>query len=139
MPLHLEDHLDAAIIVGLEVPADIPEPIEWRFDEAQPDGKALPMCRIDLGPTQLSATDDALRVTLGVLRDDFPFTFRISAGGEDGQPERLLEKTSADKDNWVQHSVDRNRHARLVTGATVLDSPSVLDRRDALEAGRRRW
>ncbi len=32
MPLHLEDHLDAATIVGSEVPADILEPVEWRFD-----------------------------------------------------------------------------------------------------------
>ena len=32
MPLHLEDHLDAATIVGSEVPADLPDPVEWRFD-----------------------------------------------------------------------------------------------------------
>ncbi len=37
MPLHLEDHLDAATIEGSEVPADLPEPVEWRFDEPQPD------------------------------------------------------------------------------------------------------
>ncbi len=36
-PLHLKDHLDAATIVGSEVPDDIPEPVEWRFDEPQPD------------------------------------------------------------------------------------------------------
>ena len=28
MPLHLDDHLDAATIVGSEVPDDIPEPVE---------------------------------------------------------------------------------------------------------------
>ena len=38
-PLHLEEHLDAATIVGSEVPEDIPEPVQWRFDEAQPDWK----------------------------------------------------------------------------------------------------
>ena len=39
MPLHLEDHLDAATVVGSEVPDDIPEPVEWLFDEPQPDWK----------------------------------------------------------------------------------------------------
>ena len=39
LPLHLEDHLDAATIEGSEVPADLPEPVEWRFDEPQPDWK----------------------------------------------------------------------------------------------------
>jgi hypothetical protein len=32
MPLHLEEHLDAATIVGSEVPSEVPQPIEWRFD-----------------------------------------------------------------------------------------------------------
>ena len=35
VPLHLEDHLDTAVIEGSEVPEDIPEPIEWRFAELQ--------------------------------------------------------------------------------------------------------
>ncbi len=39
MPLHLEEHLDEATIVGSEVPENIPEPVEWRFDEPQPDWK----------------------------------------------------------------------------------------------------
>ncbi len=41
LPLHLEDHLDAARIEGSEVPADIPAPVEWRFDEPQPDWKPV--------------------------------------------------------------------------------------------------
>ncbi len=44
LPLHLEEHLDAAQIEGSEVPADIPEPVEWRFDEPQPDWK--PICTL---------------------------------------------------------------------------------------------
>ncbi len=39
VPLHLEEHLDAAKIVGSEVPKDVPEAIEWRFDKPQPDWK----------------------------------------------------------------------------------------------------
>ena len=37
MPLHLEDHLEAATIFGSDVPADVPAAVEWRFDEPQPD------------------------------------------------------------------------------------------------------
>ncbi len=37
MPLHLEQHLDAATIVGSEVPADVPSVLEWQFDEPQED------------------------------------------------------------------------------------------------------
>ncbi len=39
IPLHLEDRLDAATIEGSEIPTDVPEPVEWRFDEPQPDWK----------------------------------------------------------------------------------------------------
>ncbi len=39
MPLHLEEHLDVATIVGSEIPADVPAAVEWRFDEPQPDWK----------------------------------------------------------------------------------------------------
>jgi arylsulfatase A-like enzyme len=69
-PLHLEEHLDAATIVGSEVPADIPEPIEWRFDETQPEWKTLSLAELDIEPTQLSPADDALRVTLGKSTDE---------------------------------------------------------------------
>ncbi len=31
-PLHLEGHLDSATIEGSDVPEDIPEVVEWRFD-----------------------------------------------------------------------------------------------------------
>ncbi|MEE9184600.1 MAG: hypothetical protein V3U39_09015, partial [Acidimicrobiia bacterium] len=37
MPLHLEEHLETATIEGSEVPAAVPQPIEWRFDEPQPE------------------------------------------------------------------------------------------------------
>jgi arylsulfatase A-like enzyme len=37
MPLKLQEHLDAATVVGSEVPADRPQPVEWQFDEPQPE------------------------------------------------------------------------------------------------------
>ncbi|MCZ6515411.1 MAG: hypothetical protein O6850_06075, partial [Acidobacteria bacterium] len=41
LPLHLEEHLDAASIEGSEVPADVPSAVEWRFDKPQPDWKPV--------------------------------------------------------------------------------------------------
>ncbi len=64
VPLHLEDHLDAATIVGSEVPAEVPEAVEWRFDEPQPDWKPLVPRSAAMKPVQMASTDDALRLTL---------------------------------------------------------------------------
>jgi len=64
MPLHLEDHLDAATIVGSEVPAELLEPVEWHFDEPQPDWKPVVRREPGIKPVQLTRTEDALRLTL---------------------------------------------------------------------------
>ncbi len=66
MPLHLEDHLDVAHIEGSEVPEDLPEPVEWRFDEPQPDWKVVDPCKfkIDSKPPEVLRTEDALRIVL---------------------------------------------------------------------------
>ena len=63
MPLHLEERLDAATIVGSELPAEAPEPIVWSFDEPQPDWKAFSVAE-SRNPMQGTRTDDALRVIL---------------------------------------------------------------------------
>jgi arylsulfatase A-like enzyme len=67
MPLHLEEHLDAATIIGSEVPADLSQPVEWRFDEPQPGWKATTPRPFpaEIRPATVSQTDDALRITLG--------------------------------------------------------------------------
>jgi choline-sulfatase len=64
MPLHLEDHLDAATIVGSEVPAEILAPVEWRFDEPQPEWKPLVPRETSIKPVQMARTEDVLRLTL---------------------------------------------------------------------------
>ena len=90
LPLHLEDHLDAATIEGSEVPTDVPEPVEWRFDEPQPDWKpddgeggpgpasirALPdlprqQPARETQPVAVTQTDDALRITLSEPRPQY--------------------------------------------------------------------
>ncbi len=65
IPLHLEEHLETATVTSSEAPEDIPQPATWSFDQVQPGWKALPLGRLPFEPTQLSRTDDALRVTLG--------------------------------------------------------------------------
>jgi arylsulfatase A-like enzyme len=63
VPLHLEEHVDAATVVGSEVPTDLPEPMEWRFDEPQAEWQpAVPWNPTMESPT-LTFTEDALRVT----------------------------------------------------------------------------
>ena len=64
MPLHLEEHLDSAVIVGSEVPVDLPPPIEWQFDEPQPDWEPAPPWNPTIDSSDLTYTEDALRVTL---------------------------------------------------------------------------
>jgi hypothetical protein len=64
MPLHLEEHLDAATIVGSEVPDDIPEPVEWRFDEPQTDWKPAVPIAAQWEAVKPVRADDALRLRL---------------------------------------------------------------------------
>jgi hypothetical protein len=64
VPLHLEEHVEAAILVGSEVPDELPEAIEWRFDEPQPEWRAPAHVNPSIPPLQLTRTEDALRVTL---------------------------------------------------------------------------
>ncbi|MEE9473849.1 MAG: sulfatase-like hydrolase/transferase [Acidimicrobiia bacterium] len=63
MPLHLEDHLDAAVIEGSELPADGPESIVWRFDEPQPNWESFSAVE-SRNTGQATRTDDALRIVM---------------------------------------------------------------------------
>ena len=64
MPLHLEDHLDAATIEGSEPPTDPPHAVEWRFDEPQPDWKVARPAAGGYSEADLTRTSDGLRVSL---------------------------------------------------------------------------
>jgi arylsulfatase A-like enzyme len=72
MPLHLEDHLDTATIEGSEVPEDIPEPVEWRFDEPQPEWRPVKSIATEWEAVEPVRVDDALRL---------PLTARNRSGG----------------------------------------------------------
>ncbi len=73
MPLHLEDHLDAARIEGSEVPTDVPAAVEWRFDEPQPDWKPAYGHEFSQELVTLVRTSDALRVVIEHLDADGDF------------------------------------------------------------------
>jgi arylsulfatase A-like enzyme len=62
MPLHLEEHLDDAKILGSEVPADVPKPVEWRFDEPQPDWKPAGPIFSEDGVVRLEGNGEALKI-----------------------------------------------------------------------------
>ena len=64
MPLHLEDHLDAATIVGSDVPVDVRAAVAWRFDEPQPGWKPVVRQEPGIKPVRATRTEDALRLTL---------------------------------------------------------------------------
>ena len=64
VPLHLEEHLDAATIEGSEVAADVPKVVEWRFDEPQPDWKAVVPLQRSIKPVRTRRTEDELRLIL---------------------------------------------------------------------------
>ena len=64
LPLHLEDHLDAATLEGSEVPTDLPQAVEWRFDEPQPDWKPAPPRDPSAQKVKVSRTVDGLRMML---------------------------------------------------------------------------
>ncbi len=75
MPLHLEDHLNAATITGSEIPVSLPT-VEWRFDQTQEEWKATPEWNPPYSAPTLARTVEGQRVSLternrlgsGVLR-----------------------------------------------------------------------
>lgn len=70
LPLHLEDHLDAAVVRGSEIPGEIPRSVEWRFDEPQPGWKTT-TGPIPPGaqPPTVNQVGDALQIIPGDLAD----------------------------------------------------------------------
>ena len=71
MPLHLEEHLDAATIVGSEVSEDALDPsIVWDFSEPQPEWKTFEHFNPTIPALTLERTDDALRVSFDERHDD---------------------------------------------------------------------
>jgi arylsulfatase A-like enzyme len=114
MPLHLEDHLDAATFTEISAAdvsnTNVKKPIEWSFDQPQPDWKATPLWNAPYGAPVLTRTGDGLRVTLGSQ-------LRSAATGQ------LRGALRVDVPDW-----DRNDWAEIVirARADAMSSVSVL-------------
>ena len=119
LPLHLEDHFDTATIDGSEIPDNLLERIEWRFDEPQPDWKPGLPWNPTMEPPTLTRMEDALRVTLteGTRHPD---------GGPVGALE--LEVPGWRREDWVSLVV-RARSSEELGGLYVL-----FNRRDGVGA-----
>ena len=60
IPLHLEEHLDQAIVTGSAAPANPPSQVEWRFDEPQPDWKPVKPLQDYIAAVRMSRTEEGL-------------------------------------------------------------------------------
>ncbi|MHC4687283.1 MAG: sulfatase family protein, partial [Planctomycetota bacterium] len=103
LPLHLEEHLDAAMIEGSEVPEDLPAPVEWRFDKPQPDWKTVNPPHPDIKPAQVTYTEDALRLTM------------TEANRGRGTPRRVIGAIYIDLPDW---NIDDWSHVLVTARAT---------------------
>jgi hypothetical protein len=103
MPLYLEEHLDAARIKGSKLPKDVLVPVEWRFDEPQPDWRPAPPRNPSVEPAQVTPTGNALRVTL-----------TEGTKNPDGQPRGglYINLPGSNRDDWDYALVQ----ARIPTG-----------------------
>ncbi len=70
MPLHLEEHLDAASIEGAEIPTEVSESIAWSFSEGELEWKALDHFNPILPPPHIEQIEDALRISLSEAHRD---------------------------------------------------------------------
>jgi arylsulfatase A-like enzyme len=64
VPLHLEEHLDAATVLGSEVPVEVPAALEWHFDEPQSEWQPTVPWNPTVEAPRVTYTEGALRVTL---------------------------------------------------------------------------
>jgi arylsulfatase A-like enzyme len=64
VPLHLEDHLDAATIEGSRALSDLAKPVEWDFSEPQPDWWPVDPINPKWDAVKPVRVEDALRLPL---------------------------------------------------------------------------
>ena len=62
VPLHLEEHIEAATIESSEVREDLLNPLEWRFEEPQPGWKPVKPTSSKWGAVQPSQAEGVLRI-----------------------------------------------------------------------------
>jgi arylsulfatase A-like enzyme len=63
-PIHLEEYVAQADIEGSEVPKNLPDSVEWRFDGPRPDWRPIVPLNNSLKPVRTARAQDALRLIL---------------------------------------------------------------------------
>jgi hypothetical protein len=71
LPLHLEEHIDAARIEGSRPGGDFLEPVLWDFKKAQPEWKLVNPLQPSFMPAQVTQINDALRLSIDE-NNDYP-------------------------------------------------------------------
>ncbi len=114
VPLHLEEHLDAATIEGSEDPTDAPLAVEWRFDQDQHDWQPTTHPNPKTETATARRNDDALQLVL---------TEANRAVGVLGNREVLSGGIYVDLPDWKRedwsHVLVRARSTGKVNGITV--------------------
>ncbi len=64
LPIHLDEHLDAARVDGSAVPKDLPAPVVWQFDVPQPGWKTIVPLLPSVQPATVVQQDGVLRISL---------------------------------------------------------------------------
>jgi arylsulfatase A-like enzyme len=125
VPLHLEDHSELTVIEGSEVPEDVPQPVEWNFDEPQPEWRVVEPWEPEHTPTELSQLDDAIRILVGdvdVTDDDND----SALGGI------YVDLPDWERDDWAHIQV-RARSEADVDQMSVILAFNLRDKSDAEE------
>jgi len=78
VPLHLEEHLEAAKVKGSVLPAEPPAPVEWQFGRPQPDWKTVGYRRAHERLPHIEYIDDAVRL---IFSDEEPPKGVLRHGG----------------------------------------------------------
>jgi arylsulfatase A-like enzyme len=87
-PVHLEEHIDQAKIVGSAPPEDLPSAVGWRFDRPRTDWSPIVPLRKAASPIRTEQLGDALRLVLDVrAREPRSDKDRYSGGIITGLPD----------------------------------------------------
>ena len=69
MPVHLEERLGSALVEGSEVPAELPDALEWHFDAPRTEWQPLAMMNPHIAPATVEMAEDALRISVDASND----------------------------------------------------------------------
>ena len=69
-PMHLARSLAAAVTEGSPLPSEMPDRVEWRFDQPQPQWQPVAPMNLNTHPLRAERTEDALRLSFDESNDN---------------------------------------------------------------------